>query len=82
MTTARNTILKPLKELADAVDAKIKVEHSDGQSEYVLIDKHGEHVVREYDVFDMLDSIAAYYGSHPNYTEARAQFNYMTGEDN
>jgi MoaA/NifB/PqqE/SkfB family radical SAM enzyme len=82
MPIARNPRLKALKELATAVGARIKVEYTGvGQGEYVLLDKDGEPLVREYDTFDMLDSIRAYYGGHPNYAEARAQFNYMTGED-
>lgn len=83
MAIARNPRLKPLKDLALAVGAKIKVEYSGvGEGEYVLLDKNGDPVVREYDTFDMLDSIKAYYGGHDNYSEARAQFNYMTREDN
>jgi hypothetical protein len=79
---ARNPRLKPLKDLAAAVGAKIKVEYTGiGDGEYVLIDKDGEPVVREYDTFDMLDSIQIYYGGHPKYAEARAQFNYAIGED-
>lgn len=83
MPIARNPRLKPLKELAAAVGAKIKVEYDGpGTAEYVLFDKDGEQLVREYDCFDMLDSIQVYYGGHSNYAAARAQFNYMTGEDN
>lgn len=82
MPIVRNPRIKHLKDLATAVGAKIRVEYTGvGQGEYVLIDKHGEIVCREYDTFDMLDAIQAYYGSHPNYTDARIQFNYMTGED-
>jgi hypothetical protein len=83
MPIARNPRIKPLKELALAVGAKITVEYTADprQAEYVLSDKDGEPVVREYDIYDMLDSIRAYYGGHPNYAEARVQFNYMTGED-
>jgi hypothetical protein len=83
MAIARNPRLKPLKELAVAVGAKIKVEYTGlGQAEYVLLDKNGEPLVREFDTFDMLDSIQVYYGGHPNYADARVQFNYITGEDN
>lgn len=82
MAIARNPRLKPLKDLAAAVGAKIKVEYTGlGQGEYVLIDNKGEPVVREYDTFDMVDSIKAYYGGHKDFKEALAQFNYMTGED-
>jgi hypothetical protein len=78
MPVARNPRLKPLKELAAAVGAKIKVEYTGiGEGEYVLIDKDGEPVVREADTFDMLDAIQAYYGGHENYAAARAQFDYM-----
>lgn len=83
MPIARNPRLKPLKEFAASLGARIKVEYdgSVNQAEYVLIDSKGEPVVREYDLYDMLDSIKAYYGGHPNYAEARAQFNYTTGEE-
>ena len=83
MPIARNPRLRLLKEFAAALGAKIKVEYTEplGQGEYVLLDKNGEPLVREYDLYDMLDSIKVYYGSHPNYAEARAQFNYMVGED-
>jgi hypothetical protein len=74
--------VKPLKEFAAAVGAKITVEYEGiGEAVYVLIDKNGEPVVREHDTFDMLDSIQAYYGGHPNYAEARAQFDYMTKDN-
>jgi hypothetical protein len=77
----RNPRVGPLKELAKALGAKIKVEYTDvGEGEYVLLDKDGEPLCRETDTFDMLDSIQVYYGSHPNYADARAQFNYMTSE--
>lgn len=82
MPVARNPRLKPLKELAAAVGAQIKVEYTGlGEGQYVLLDK-GERVGgAEYDTFDMLDTIQAYYGGHPNYKEARIQFNYVTGEE-
>ncbi len=79
---ARNSRLNPLKELAKAVGAKIKVEYFGvGQAEYVLLDKDGEPLVREFDCFDMLDSLKVYYGSHSAFADALAQFNYATGED-
>ncbi len=83
MPVARNPRLKPLKELAAAVDAKIKVEYTGlGEGQYILLDKNNEQVGgAEYDAFDMLDTIEAYYGSHPSYKEARIQFNYVTGEE-
>ena len=82
MSVVRNPRVNPLKELAAAVGAKIKVEYGEvGEAEYVLIDKNGEPVCHEYDTFDMLDAIRDYYGGHENYPEARAQFNYATGED-
>ena len=81
MPIARNPRLKPLQEFARAVGAKIKVEYSDViGGEYVLIDKDNEPIAREYDTYDMLDNLQAYYGSHPAYQDALAQFKYMVSE--
>lgn len=82
MPIVRNPRVKPMKEFAAQLGAKIKVEYPEvGVAMYVLYDSKGERLVSEYDTFDMLDSIQAYLGGHPNYAEARAQFNYMAGED-
>jgi hypothetical protein len=82
MPIARNPRLKPLKELAIAVGAKIKIDYIGiGDGQYVLYDSRREILAREYDAFDMLDAIEAYYGSHENYITARAQYNYMTGNE-
>lgn len=80
MPITRNPRIKPLKDFASALGAKIEVEYTDtiGQGEYVLFDKDGNQLVREYDTYDMLDSLEAYYGGHPAYDDAREQFDYMT----
>ena len=78
----RNRVLKPLKNFATAVGAKIRIQYTNlGEGQYELLDKDGERLVLEYDAYDMLDSISAYYGSHPRYEEALAQFNYMTNRE-
>lgn len=81
MPIARNPRLKPLRELAEALGAKIKVEYGNTPDMLLVLMKNGEPLVSEYDTYDMLDSIQVYLGGHPNYQEARAQFNYATGED-
>ena len=82
MPIVRNPRVKHIKEFAAQLGGKIKVEYPEaGVAMYVLFDAEGERLVSEYDTFDMLDSIQAYFGGHPKYAEARAQFNYMTGED-
>ena len=73
--------VKALKELATSVGARINCYNRDTGMEYILGDKDGANIVMEYDLYDMLDSVEAYYGSHPSYAEARARFNYATGED-
>ena len=82
MPIVRNPRVKPIKEFAATLGAKIKVEYPEvGIAMYVLYDGKGERLVSEYDTFDMLDSMQAYFGSHPDYDKARAQFNYMTSEN-
>lgn len=82
MPIVRNLRIKPIKEFAVALGAKIKVEYPEvGVAMFVLYDGKGERLVSEYDTFDMLDSIQAYFGGHPDYAKERAQFNYTAGED-
>jgi hypothetical protein len=81
MPITRNPRVQPMKEFAASLGAKIKVEYPEvGLATYVLYDGKGERLVSEYDTFDMLDSIEAYFGGHPDYVEARAQFEYMTSQ--
>lgn len=84
MPIARNYRLKPLKEFAATVGAKITIEYARELSLawYVLTDKRGDTIAREYDICDMLDAMAAYYGGHPDYGDARAQYDYMTAHLN
>ncbi len=78
MTT---TTFKALKEFAKALGAKIKREHQDddGTPSYVLYDAKGEALVTEYDTNDMLDSLAAHYGGHKDYTEAKTEYELAVG---
>lgn len=78
----KSRLFKAMQEFAKAVGLSIRREfEADGLPSYWLLDGKGERLVMEYDSHDMVDSIAIYAGSHPNFSHARAQFNYMTGED-
>jgi len=63
--------IKALKEFAKAVGCTLKAEHqADGSTDLVLYDAKKEPLVTESDSHDMVDSITAYKGGHPNFAQA------------
>jgi hypothetical protein len=68
-----------LKEFAKAVDCTLRAEkQADGSTDLVLYDTNKEPLVTEFDSHDMVDSIAAYKGGHPNFAQAMEEYNLQT----
>ncbi len=79
MPIVRNSRVRPLKEFATRVGAKIKVEYTTvGEADYVLFDRAGERLTSASDTYDMLDALAAYFGGHEEYKSALEDFHEAT----
>lgn len=66
-----------LQEFAATVGLKLKREvQEDGSIDLVLY-QNGEPLCTEPDCIDMEYSIQVYAGSHPDYADAKAQYEYM-----
>lgn len=69
------THTQAIQEFAKSVGMRVKSRRYEGVQEFILIcPLSGNELCIEYDFHDMVDSIRAYAGSHPEFATAETRF--------